>query len=173
MLRIRAQSQCRASASVRRDGWLMPTCVYQVPRASSYLLRTVLHLMQSSRVPIQAGASSDQPATVSHEAAVNAWAPPPDPVAGSTNDRRVASYRTHPPRRMGVTSNAIPFGSMPAGVNSQLPAASNSITRRQQSRPFQLANQSSRRNTSSDTSIVFKAIFIPYPVSIISCFHAN
>jgi hypothetical protein len=42
--------------------------------------------------------------------------------------------------------------------------ASNSTTRRQQSRPFQLANQSGQHSTSSDTSIVFKVIFMPYPV---------
>ncbi|KAG1760587.1 hypothetical protein EDD22DRAFT_954822 [Suillus occidentalis] len=67
----------------------------------------------SVQAPVQAVASSDQPADASHEAAVDAWAPPQDP----------------------------------------------------QSRPFQLANQSGRHNTSSDTSIVFKAIFMPYPIS--------
>lgn len=129
-----------------------------------YLLRAVFNLMQLSRAPVQAVASSDQPADASHEAAVDAWAPPQDPVAGSTNDRRVASYHTHPPRRTGVTPNAIPFGSIPAGVNNRPPVASNSTTRRQQSRPFQLANQSGQHSTSSDTSIVFKVIFMPYPV---------
>ncbi|KAG1731775.1 hypothetical protein EDB19DRAFT_1831594 [Suillus lakei] len=54
--------------------------------------------------------------------------------------------------------------SIHAGVNNQPPAASNSTTCHQQSRPFQLANQSGQHNTSSDTSIVFNAIFIPYPI---------
>ncbi|KAG0707282.1 hypothetical protein DFH29DRAFT_871635 [Suillus ampliporus] len=111
-------------------------------------------------------ASSDQLADASHEAAVDAWAPPRDPVVGSTNDRWVASYHTHPPRRMGVTPNAIPFRLIPAGVNNQPPAASNSTTHCQQSRPFQLAKQSGWHNTSSDTSIVFKAIFMPYPLKL-------
>jgi hypothetical protein len=112
------------------------------------------------------------PAVVPQDA-VGAWAPPQDPVVGSTNDRRVASYRTHPARHTGVTSNASPFGSTIIGTNfSRRPALSNSSSRRPPSRPFSVSTNSSHhstpnaRNAPQNDSVTFKAICLPYPVTL-------
>jgi hypothetical protein len=105
-------------------------------------------------------------ASSADEIPVEAWAPPPAPIAGSANDRRVASYRSHAPHRMGITSNGSPFVAN-ATTSGNTRHVGNTTSRRRPSGPFL---QSSRRSQNVHTmcdSITFKVVLIPYPVSII------
>ncbi|KAG1767573.1 hypothetical protein EDD22DRAFT_950020 [Suillus occidentalis] len=102
-------------------------------------------------------------ASSADEIPVEAWAPPPAPIAGSANDRRVASYRSHAPHRMGITSNGSPFvANTTTGGNTRY--VGNTTSRCWPSGPFL---QSSRRSQNVHTmcdSITFKVVLIPYPL---------